>query len=100
MADHGYDNCIRSNPILYIKGVGEKHKFQVSDAPISYEDLQGAYSKLLQGKDSKNCFEYQEGDVRKRRFLLDTDGGPIYEYIQSGHAADETTINKTGVVYE
>lgn len=100
MADHGYENCTRSNPILYIKGIQEEHEFKVSDAPVSYEDLQTAYAKLLEGFGSNEIFEYQIGDERARRFLCDTDGGPIYEYVQTGHATDENTLKPTGKVFE
>ncbi len=100
MADHGYDNCIRSNPILYIKSIEEHHDFVVSDIPVSYADLQEIYKKLLQGAKSDELLEYQEGESRDRRWLRDIDGGRIDEYIQSGHATDETTLKPTGVIFE
>ena len=100
MADHGYDNCIRSNPILYIKGIDEHHDFVVSDIPVSYTDLQEIYEKLLQGAKSDELLPYQEGQKRTRRWLRDIDGGRIDEYVQTGHASNETTLKPTGVIFE
>ena len=99
MADHGYRNSMRANPILYVKGIDEQHEFSISDAPISYEDLQDAYIRLLQGSGSNETFPYQEGDVRERRFLCDIDGGDIVEYVQKGHATNMETMEETGNVY-
>lgn len=96
MADHGYENSMRSNPILYVKGVGERHEFTVSDAPISYEDLQGAYAKLLQGAQKDAVFPYREGDVRERRFIWHSQADFMEEYVQKGHATDMDTLEKTG----
>lgn len=53
MADHGYnfDNPIgRQNPILFIKGINEKHKLKISDKTIIYEDLMDIYKDLLNKK--------------------------------------------------
>ena len=99
MADHGYENSMRSNPILYVKGVGEKHELVVSDAPISYEDLQGAYAKLLQGAQKDAVFPYREGDVRERRFIWHSQADFMEEYVQKGHATDMDTLEKTGRTY-
>ena len=83
----------------YVKGIEEQHEFSISDAPISYEDLQDAYIRLLQGSGSNETFPYQEGDVRERRFLCDIDGGDIVEYVQKGHATNMETMEETGNVY-
>lgn len=65
MSDHGYqpkegqpDNYIlsRFNPILLIKGAGEKHELAYSDKPVSYLDLPQAYTDLLDGKQSTELF--------------------------------------------
>lgn len=109
MADHGYaevpvENAAleRQNPIFFAKGINEKHDMQISNAPISYEDLQEAYSRLLEGKNSQEIFAAEEGEQRERRYLyyeyLKEDH--IEEYYQTGDAGDVTTLKPTGVVYD
>lgn len=69
LGDHGYqpasgapENYIlsRFNPILMIKGFGERHEFAVSDKPVSYLDLPEAYVDLLDGKQSPDLFPNAE----------------------------------------
>lgn len=105
MADHGYaweDIYARQNPILFVKGVGESHEFRVSDAPISFEDFQEAYQRLLDGADSSSIFDWKSGDARERRFLFHEylKEDHMVEYMQTGQAHDETTMRETGRVYE
>lgn len=92
----------RQHPILFIKGLNETHDFQISGAPISHEDLIGAYYKLLDGNMSDNCFEYKEGDYRERRYLLYKylNDDHIVEYVQTGYAGDEETLIPTGRVFD
>ena len=107
MADHGYgynqDIPVlgRSNPLLAIKGVEEHHDLQISDAPISYEDLQDAYQRLLGGAPGDRVFDAQEGDERPRRFLgyLYEHEDYMLEYQQQGHASDISTLVPTGNEY-
>lgn len=107
MADHGYSNVIgdyheQQNPIFFVKGMNEKHSFSVSEAPISYEDLQEAYVRLLDGAGSDRIFDWKEGDQRQRRYLF-YEGGEedhMIEYIQPGYADDVTTMYETGNVYD
>ncbi len=109
MADHGYAETPvgnaaleRQNPIFFAKGVNEKHELQVSNAPVSYVDLQDAYNRLLDGKSSQEIFDAKEGEQRERRYLyyeyLKEDH--IEEYYQTGDAWDVTTLKPTGVVYD
>ena len=108
MADHGSHNetdlrTMNQNPILLIKGRGEQHdELTVSYAPISYEDLQQAYQRLLDGEGSDGVFDWHEGDERSRRFLWHEMGKSAYltEYVQTGSAEDMTTLVPTGTVYE
>lgn len=46
LADHGYYG-MRGNPLMLVKGVGEKHDFEVSDMPLSYDYLQEGYINLM-----------------------------------------------------
>lgn len=106
MADHGYEGgesqgIDRQNPILFVKGKNEKHEMKRDDAPISYDDLQDAYVKLLDGAVGDEVFPYKEGDERERRYLLYAirDKDHLFEYIQTGHASDSSTMIKTGNSY-
>ncbi len=105
LADHGYvEDDIpfgRQNPFLLVKGIGEKHPFAVSDAPVTHEDLQTAYRRLLDGAQSKEAFDAREGDERQRRFLFFEyeKEEKMWEYYQTGHASDEETMLPTGEVY-
>lgn len=108
MADHGFnwenmdDTLHRQNPILFIKGIGERHEFSESSIPVSWEDLQETYVKLLEGKDSFSAFDWEEGDLRRRRYLYYefNKEEKIYEYIQSGYVRDCETFKPTGIIYE
>lgn len=116
LSDHGYNTSGdavripqrdenqygRQHPILFVKGLNESHDLKISGAPISYEDLVEAYYKLLEGNLSDNCFEYQEGDYRERRYLLYKYLGEdhMVEYIQTGYAGDEDTLIPTGRVFD
>ena len=86
-------------PLLMIKGRSESHDtMQISQAPVSFADLQEAYLRLLDGQPSEAAFDWKEGDVRDRRFLkysfLDEDH--ITEYLQTGHAFNRDTMVLTG----
>ena len=107
MADHGYcwqdteDTLHRQNPILFIKGVGEKHDFQISEAPVSWVDLQEAFGRLLNGSDSMSAFDVREGESRERRYLYYeyNKDEHMYEYMQTGFADDFNTFKPTGQEY-
>ena len=108
MADHGYwtywdDKLLgRSNPLLAVKGIGERHELSVSEAPISYEDLQECFSRLLDGNSSDQVFDASEGDQRVRRYLSYNylEEGHIVEYEQKGYATDLSTMIPTGRVFD
>lgn len=106
-SDHGSHNgidlvTINQNPILLIKGKNEHHAFRTDDAPISFDDLQAAYLKLLDGAQSDALFDWHEGDARERRFfdyeMVNSD--ILTEYVQTGHAEDMATLLPTGRVFE
>ena len=98
MADHGHGSGFNDNPILFIKGLNEHHKMKKDDSPVSYDDLQEAYARLLDGKKNEELFDYHEGDYRERRFLFqDDDNNPLEimeEYVQKGHAGNWDTLIK------
>ncbi len=105
MADHGYNGpggegaMLRQSAMLLIKGRGEQHDtMMISQAPISYVDLQQAYVRLLDGAESADVFDWKEGDTRERRFLMDSLGQEeeMVEYLQKGYAHDMTTMIPTG----
>lgn len=101
MADHGY-NIVglrgRQNPILFIKGIGEHHEMNVSNAPISYDDLQDAYQLLLKGESGDAVFPWEENQKRQRRYLLYVyeEEETMYEYMTEGHAAETEELQPTG----
>ena len=107
MADHGYvpdeEGFLgRENPVLFVKGIQEKHdSLIISKQPISYDDLQVAYQRLLEGKESKDIFDAKEDEKRRRRFIVYAyaDERKLYEYYQEGYASDESTLIPTGVEY-
>ena len=106
MADHGYGYqeketiplLNRCNPFLMIKGIGEHHEFTIDEAPISYEDLQEAYSRLLDGKTGNEVFDWRAGDKRTRRYLKYqyTKEEHIEEYFTDGYASDVYAMVPSG----
>lgn len=105
MADHGYnwlDPHGRQNPILFVKGVNEKHDFTVSDAPVSFEDMQQAFKRLLDGAESGSVFDWNSGDKRERRYLFHEylKEDHMVEYMQPGQAHDTEAMYETGRVYD
>lgn len=104
LGDHGYDNFRdtpllgRMNPFLAIKGKEERHPMEISQAPVSYEDLQEIYGRLLEGKTGEEIPLFVPGTQRKRRVLFYhyLKEGYIAEYLQTGHAFDTSTFMATG----
>ena len=111
MSDHGFNGSLvqsgdatwmRQCAMLLIKGRNEHHDtMQISQAPISFEDLQEAYVRLLDGEQSDSVFDWKEGDVRERRFLRYSflDDSHMQEYMQTGYASDMDTMILTGREY-
>lgn len=110
MSDHGYQpaegkpqNYIlsRFNPILLIKGAGEKHEFVYSDKPVSYLDLPQAYNDLLDGKMSTELFP--EAEYPRTRTVIWYE---IYkeehmvEYQTDGKATEWDKFRETGAVFD
>lgn len=112
MADHGYngqgdetdrDVWLRPTPMFLVKGMREQHDtMQVSEAPVSYEDLWDAYMRLMDGKQSDAIFDWKEGDVRERRYLRYSfsETNHLVEYTQKGHAQDLDAMELTGRVFD
>lgn len=100
MADHGAEKKNYQNPMLMIKGIGEKHPFRRSFAPISYADLMSAYSRLMCGSLAEQAFDAQEGDIRERRYITwERSEDHMIEYIQYGDAWNTDTLVPTGNEY-
>ena len=104
LSDHGYALGNgpegRQNPILFIKGVDEHHDLEKSKLPISYTDLDSAYTDLMDGKKSDELFSDVEED-RERTIIL-------YEYLKEDHMMEaiqkgkdwnEKTLKRTGKEY-
>ena len=73
----------------------------ISEAPISYEDLQEMYRRLLNGAPGTEVFDAKEGDSRSRRTLIYyyIDEKHMAEFVQTGHAFDLDTLVPTGQTY-
>lgn len=102
MADHGYwaHGNGRQNPFLYIKGINEHHEMYTSDIPVSYEDLNSAYTCLLNGAKSNELFK--DIDInRVRKFIYNSFKGEdtMEEYEQRGKAWDGKATVETGVKF-
>lgn len=110
MADHGYqpaqnqpENYIlsRFNPVLLIKGVGEKHEFEYSDKPVSYLDLPGAYLDLLDGKQSAELFpEAKRPRTRTVIWYEIYKEEHMAEYQTDGKAREWDKFRETGKVFD
>ena len=103
MADHGYNfenTDGRQNPILYIKGINEKHDMYESNKAISYLDLIDAYKDLLDNKKSEDLFE-NISSTRKRKYIWYeyTKENHMVEYEQSGKAWETEKLVPTGIEY-
>ena len=103
MADHGYNfenTDGRQNPILYIKGINEKHDMYESNKAISYLDLIDAYKDLLDDKKSEDLFE-NISSTRKRKYIWYeyTKENHMIEYEQSGKAWETEKLVPTGIEY-
>ena len=109
MADHGYGyregdsigNLDRANPFLMIKGVKESHVFTTDEAPISYEDLQEAYSRLLDEQTGNDIFDWKGGDNRTRKYLnyAYTKEYEIEEFFTDSYATDVFSMTPSGRKY-
>ena len=112
MADHGASTYkgggYVQSPILCIKGFDEIHGFKISEAPVSYEDLQDGFINLLNGKTGEEIFNVKEGDERTRTMYYThyigqqrkfTQNEPFIELQTTGHAFDLKYLNMTGVTY-
>ncbi len=102
MADHGVGPTkYRANPMLYIKGFDEHHdEMEVTDVPMSYEDLNDAYEELLDGKKATELFGNIDRN-RNRTYIENffKNDNLLVEYVIKGKSYDSENIEKTGVVY-
>jgi len=91
---------MRQNPILYIKGINEKHEMHESNKAISYLDLIDAYNALLNDKKSDEIFINLPID-RKRKYIWNefNNENHMVEYEQSGKAWETDKLTKTGIEY-
>ena len=101
LADHGYNgeqSSGRQNPLLLIKGKKETHGFMTSEKPVSHADIKDALLALENGVDSLHAFPFGENELRERRYLQYEYAGEEYltEYVQTGYAADESSMVETG----
>lgn len=111
LSDHGYDKygpipqvddyvLKRFNPILFIKGYGEKHDMEISDLPISFTDLMQAYKDLLDDKPSTELFsDVEQQRTRTVMWYNYSRENYMVEYETDGAAADWEKFRKTGRIF-
>lgn len=105
MADHGHYGK-KQSPLLLVKGLGEKHEFQINERAVSYSELCEAYKLLLNGTSSSNLFEQNVKSRKyyfyKYKFKLEYEhfATDIIEYESQGEAHDAEALYETGVVYK
>ncbi len=109
MADHGYHG-LSQNPLLLIKDKDEEHPYAVSDACISYFDLQPSFTEIINNpgysindelqkigsKPRTRYFYYNENDIVIKTYGYASD---IIEYTTNSTANQYEEMNKTGVVF-
>lgn len=110
LADHGFaaedkQHLLedRMNPAMLIKGRGERREsMKISSAPVSYDELAGAFVLLCEGKGADEIFAYKDGDVRERRFIkyYYTCEDDMQEFRVTGTARDLDGMFPTGVYYK
>lgn len=104
MADHGGgfsegDRSVgldRANPLLLVKGFEEKHSLEISDMRLSYDDLQDAFQRLLDGYGGEHIFADAIGKNENRYYISLSNW---QEYVTDGYASDASKLKQTGVVY-
>ena len=109
MADHGYHG-LSQNPLLLVKDRNEDHPYTVSDACISYFDLQPSFTEIINnpeysinnelqkiGSNSRTrYFYYNENDVVMKTYGYARD---IIEYITDSKANETEQMEETGVIF-
>ena len=89
------------NPILFIRGINEKHERITSDRPVSYVNLRDAFYDLIDGKKSTELFtELQQNRMRKILWYIWYDMDHMVEYETTGRAWEIEKFTPTGNVYD
>ena len=103
MTDHGYNIyglLGRQNPILYIKGINEKHEYQVSDKKISYTNLIDAFNQLIDGDKTDKIFENLNNEERRYLLYVFTTPEKMTEMLTKGKAWETEKMYETGKIFE
>ncbi len=112
MADHGYNYAQedsygpasrRQNALLMAKGFNETNgTVQISEKPVSFDDLQKGYANLLDGHKGNEIFDFVSDERDSRRFLhyVYLEEYHLNEYEWNGRAYDMDAGKATGNVYE
>lgn len=106
MADHGFESGEygkgRQNPILFAKGINEKHgSMKISDKAVHFTDLSSLYTDLINGKKSSEAFANLT-NKRVRTFLdykFNTKKHMV-EYETKDKAWELDKMYKTGKVFD
>lgn len=101
LADHGTETVQR--PMLLLKRKGERGTLRISDAPVSYADLNATYLTLLgEETDGLALWEIPEGEERTRYYYHEDSTNNLfnlYQYVTNLPAPSFGELEKTGEVY-
>jgi hypothetical protein len=109
LADHGYSEDLsgipgildRSNPFLMVKGIHEKHPFEISEQPVTYLDLSEALERLLDGETADTAFSFEQNPDGRRYLMYEYEKEDhMEEYYQKGYAWENDTMIPSGEVYD
>ena len=103
LADHGRltdgDLKMRTNPILYIKGLNEIHEYNVSQDKVSYMNLDSAFIELLSGSDGKNLFNKNDNFEREVYLYEFNNDKELFEWKQPSNAWDFESLYQSGKTF-
>lgn len=101
-ADHGADG-LEYNPVFLIKDKMNTQEFTVSNAPVSYENLQPTILAALGVNDTgiKSVWDLTEDDNEERYFYhQETNENKAVEYIIKGVVKQDEEVTATGKTYD
>lgn len=105
LADHGYkddewDLRYRMNPVLLVKGIGDKgDELKVDSTPVSYANLADAMVKLMDGASADGLFDEYVSDSRKFLRYQYLREEYMVEFKVTGRADDIESMHNTGIEY-
>jgi phosphoglycerol transferase MdoB-like AlkP superfamily enzyme len=100
LADHGSITSgslkEHTNPMLYVKGLNEKHDYNVSYDKVSYANINDAFIDLLYNKNGTEIFKKYNNNEREVYLYKFNEDNILYEYKQVSNAWDYDSLYYTG----